>query len=63
MNYFFGSISPVLKNSFLYFSRNDKNPLPLTYFLVLGSIEYHRTFLSKSNFKLTLTSISNGLTF
>ena len=33
--------SPVSNNCFLYFLSNDKNPYPLTYFLDLGSIEYH----------------------
>ena len=32
--------SGVSNNSFLYFLANDKNSYPLTYFLVLGSIEY-----------------------
>ena len=32
--------SRVSNNSFLYFLANDKNSYPLTYFLVLGSIEY-----------------------
>ena len=44
MNYFFRSsfkeCSLVSINYFLYFLVNDKNPYPLTYFLVLGSIEY-----------------------
>ena len=31
--------SPVSNNCFLYFLANDKNPYPLTYVLVLGSIE------------------------
>ena len=46
MNYFFRSsfkeCSLVSINYFLYFLVNDKNPYPLTYFLVLGSIEYCR---------------------
>ena len=38
----FPKISRALSNNcFLYFVVNDKNPYPLTYFLVLGSIEYH----------------------
>ena len=37
----FGATSPVSSNCFLYFLANDKNPYPLTYFLVFGSIEYH----------------------
>ena len=43
MDYFleavFKAYSPVSNNCFLYFLENDKNPYPLTYFLVLGSIE------------------------
>ena len=31
---------PVSNNYVLYFLGNDKNPYPLTYFLVLGSNEY-----------------------
>ena len=38
----FKESSPVSKNCFLYFLVNDKNPSPLNYFLVLGSIEYRR---------------------
>ena len=36
----FKESGPVFNNYFLYFLPNDKNPYPLTYFLVLGSIEY-----------------------
>ena len=32
--------NPVSNNYFSYFLANDKNPNLLTYFLVLGSIEY-----------------------
>ena len=46
MDYVLGAVfrasSPVSNNRFLYFLANDKNTYPLTYFLVLGSIEYHR---------------------
>ena len=35
----FKESSPVSKSWFLYFLGNDKNPYPLTYFVVLGSIE------------------------
>ena len=38
----FKESNPVSNNYFLYFLANDKNPYPLTYFLVLGSIEYRR---------------------
>ena len=38
----FKAYSPVSNNYFLYFLSNDGNPYPLTYFLVLGSIEYCR---------------------
>ena len=37
----FTASSPVSNNCFLYFLANDKSTNPLTYFLVLGSIEYH----------------------
>ena len=33
---------PASSNCFLYFLVIDKNPYILTYFLVLGSLEYHR---------------------
>ena len=36
----FTASNPVSNNCFLYFLANDKNSYPLTYFLVLGSIEY-----------------------
>ena len=36
----FGASSPVSNNCYSYFLANDKNPYPLTYFIVLGSIEY-----------------------
>ena len=36
----FKESSPVSNNCFLYLLANDKNPNPLTYFLVLCSIEY-----------------------
>ena len=42
---FFGAVftasSLESNNWFLYFVASDHNPCPLTYFLVLGSIEYH----------------------
>ena len=45
MDYFLEAVfeesSPVSNNCFLYFLANDSNLDPLTYFLVLGSIEYH----------------------
>ena len=53
---------PVSNNWFLYFLANDKNPYPLTYFFVLGSISSH-FYLLISNVKLTLPSMSNGLPF
>ena len=37
----FRASSPVSNNCFLYFLANDKNQHLLTYFLVLGFIEYH----------------------
>ena len=37
----FKDSSPVSNYYFLYFLANDKNPRPLTYYLDLGSIEYH----------------------
>ena len=44
MNYFLEALIPVANNCFLYllekFLANDKNPYPLTYFLVLGAIAY-----------------------
>ena len=39
---FLEASSPVSNNCFLYFLVNDKFSYPLTYFLVLGSAEYHR---------------------
>ena len=36
----FTASSLLSNNSFLYFLATDKNPCPLTYFLVLGPIEY-----------------------
>ena len=39
---FFEASSPVFNNCFLYFLANDKKSYPLTYFLVLGSMEYRR---------------------
>ena len=38
----FTTSSPVSNNCFLYFLVNDRNPYPLTYFLVFSSIEYRR---------------------
>ena len=37
---FLEASNPLFNNCFLYFLANDKNPYPLTYFLVAGSIEY-----------------------
>ena len=42
MDYCFEASSPVPNNYFSYFLAKDKNPYPLTYFLVVGSIEYRR---------------------
>ena len=46
MDYFleavFTASNPVSNNCFLYFLANDKNLYPLPYFIVLGSVEYHR---------------------
>ena len=42
----FTTSRPVFNNCFFYFLANDKNPYPLRYFLVLGSIEYGRISLS-----------------
>ena len=36
----FKESSPAFNNCYLYFLTNDKNLYPLTYFIVLGSIEY-----------------------
>ena len=55
---------PVSNNCILHFLANDKNPYSLTYFPVLGSIEYQRLFsLLIRNVKLTLPSTSSGLPF
>ena len=40
---FLEASNPLSHNCFLYFLTNDKNPDLLTYFLVLGSIEYRVT--------------------
>ena len=37
----FGASSAVSNNFFLYFLANDRDPYPLAYFLVLGSVEYY----------------------
>ena len=55
---FSGAFSPLSNNCFLHFLANDKNPYRLTYFLVLGSIEY-----CQINVKLTLSSVCYGPPF
>ena len=41
----FKESSLVSNNCFLLFLANDKNLYPLTYFLVLGSTEYHLIYI------------------
>ena len=50
----FKEYSAVSSNCFLYFLANDKNPYPLTYSLVLGSVEQRRITKPKEGFSIYL---------